>query len=131
VRTLLISPSILADLKPHQIEGVSFLQYLRRNNAHGILGDEMGLGKTLQVLSFFQQLVNVEVNDKRPFLVVCPLSVLSSWMSETAKWTRLRAIQYYGSQEKRKQIAKVISQKGNSPSLSRIRKANLWLQTPM
>jgi SWI/SNF-related matrix-associated actin-dependent regulator of chromatin subfamily A member 5 len=76
----------------------------------------MGLGKTLQVLSFFQQLVNVEINDKGPFLVVCPLSVLSTWMSETVKWTSLRAIQYYGSQEKRKQIAKVISKKGNSPS---------------
>jgi SWI/SNF-related matrix-associated actin-dependent regulator of chromatin subfamily A member 5 len=76
----------------------------------------MGLGKTLQVFSFFQQLVNVEINDKGPFLVVCPLSMLSTWMSETVKWTSLRAIQYYGSQEKRKQIAEVISKKGNSPS---------------
>ncbi|PBP25603.1 ISWI chromatin-remodeling complex ATPase ISW2, partial [Diplocarpon rosae] len=49
----------------------------------GILGDEMGLGKTLQTISLVQFL---KENDpkrgtgrlQRPFLVVCPLSVLSS-----------------------------------------------------
>lgn len=128
MKTLLTFSRIRADLKPHQIEGVSFLNYWRCNKAHGILGDEMGLGKTLQVLSFFQQLVNVEVNDKRSFLVVCPLSVLSTWMSETEKWTTLRAIQYYGSQEKRKEVAKVISKKGNHISLSRIQNADPRLQ---
>lgn len=88
----------------------------------------MGLGKTLQVLSFFQQIVNIQANDKRPFLVVCPLSVLGTWMSETAKWTSLRAIQYYGTQEKRKEVAKLISKKGNTPSPDLTQKANLQMQ---
>jgi SWI/SNF-related matrix-associated actin-dependent regulator of chromatin subfamily A member 5 len=45
---------VRALLRPHQMEGLSFLVYLRKNGAGGILGDEMGLGKTLQILSFFQ-----------------------------------------------------------------------------
>lgn len=87
----------------------------------------MGLGKTLQVLSFFQHLVNIDPYDRRPFLVVCPLSVLSTWISETKKWTSLLALQYYGSQEKRKELAKVIAKKGNSLSPSHIQGTDSWL----
>lgn len=62
----------------------------------------MGLGKTLQTLSLIQYL---KENDpkagtgtlQRPFLVVCPLSVLSSWMTEAAKWTPgLKVVRFHG-----------------------------------
>jgi SNF2 family DNA or RNA helicase len=58
----------------------------------GILGDEMGLGKTLQTLSLIQHLKETDPRvatgrQQRPFLVVCPLSVLSSWMAEARRWT--------------------------------------------
>ena len=46
-----------------------------------ILGDEMGLGKTLQSITFLSSLKYGRGVDG-PFLVVCPLSVLSSWMTE-------------------------------------------------
>jgi len=76
--------------------------YLHRNGLSGILGDEMGLGKTLQTLSLVQYL---KENDPkagtgrlaRPFLVVCPLSVLSSWMAEAKKWTPgLKVVRFHG-----------------------------------
>jgi hypothetical protein len=43
-------PSDVSGMKEYQLAGLSFLLYLYRNKASGILGDEMGLGKTLQTL---------------------------------------------------------------------------------
>ncbi|PLN86017.1 Clavaminate synthase-like protein [Aspergillus taichungensis] len=43
-------------LKPYQLDGLSFLLYLRENGIGGILGDEMGLGKTIQTLALFQHI---------------------------------------------------------------------------
>ena len=50
-----------------------------------ILADKMGLGKTLHTIAFFRALKNLR-NVPGPHLVVCPLSVLSSWMLEAKKW---------------------------------------------
>jgi SWI/SNF-related matrix-associated actin-dependent regulator of chromatin subfamily A member 5 len=97
---------------PHQIGGVTFLHHLRRNNANGILADEMGLGKTLQVLSFFQLIINVEKSDGRPFLVVCPLSVLDSWAAETNTKTKMRAASFHGNENTRKSIGRLVKNRG-------------------
>lgn len=68
--------------------------------ASGLLGDEMGLGKTLQTLSLFSYLTEHHPSPPghhRPFLVVCPLSVLSSWMTECKRWTpHLRPMRFHG-----------------------------------
>lgn len=78
----------------------------------------MGLGKTLQILSFFQLIKNTEKDD-RPFLVICPLSVLDSWESESLRWTAMKTVKYHGNSEKRQMIAKMLKNKGISflPSL--------------
>ncbi|KAL2810767.1 hypothetical protein BJX63DRAFT_422859 [Aspergillus granulosus] len=49
-----------ANLKHYQLEGLSWLLYLRNNGVGGILGDDMGLGKTLQTLAVFQHMKNHE-----------------------------------------------------------------------
>lgn len=41
---------ITATMKPYQLEGLSFLNWMHKNGMSSILGDEMGLGKTLQTL---------------------------------------------------------------------------------
>jgi SWI/SNF-related matrix-associated actin-dependent regulator of chromatin subfamily A member 5 len=46
----------------------------------------MGLGKTLQTLSLIAHLTETQGGAKGPHLLVCPLSVLSSWMTEIARW---------------------------------------------
>ena len=78
-------------MKPYQLQGLSYLAYLHQNGLSGILGDEMGLGKTLQTLSLLQYLKEKRVptssRQLRPSLVVCPLSVISSWIAESRKWT--------------------------------------------
>ena len=86
-------------MKPYQLEGLAFLKYMHQNGMPSILGDEMGLGKTLQTLVLFQWLRENEptTGEHRPFLVVCPLSVLSSWLNEAKKWTpELNAVRFHG-----------------------------------
>ncbi len=68
-------------VRPFQLEGVGFLidRYLR--NVGCILADEMGLGKTLQTITYIAHLREKKIT-AGPFLVVCPLSMLDSWLSE-------------------------------------------------
>lgn len=121
-----------AVMKPYQLLGLSFLVYLHKNGLSGILGDEMGLGKTLQTLSLFQYLkenpeeaiVNTE---NRPCLVVCPLSVLSSWMAESRKWTpTLKVLRFHGATQERDRLKKIATGEldvyGNQTVISRKKK---------
>ncbi|TLD38144.1 ISWI chromatin-remodeling complex ATPase ISW2 [Venturia nashicola] len=93
---------INATVKPYQLRGLEFLVHLYRNGMSGILGDEMGLGKTLQTLSLFQFIKNEDAKhgptgEARPFLVVCPLSVLSNWVAEAKKFTPgLKVLRFHG-----------------------------------
>ncbi|KAL2862347.1 putative nucleosome remodeling complex ATPase subunit (Snf2h) [Aspergillus lucknowensis] len=94
-----------AILKPYQLQGLSWLLYLKNNGMGGILGDDMGLGKTLQTLSLFQYMKDCAPYRDHKFLVVCPLSVLSTWLSEIGKWTtRLNPMAYHGSTEGRERL---------------------------
>lgn len=121
---------VKAIMKPYQLSGLSFMLYLHRNvrippihfvieadrikGLSGILGDEMGLGKTLQTLSLIQYLKENDPKTgtgrlQRPFLVVCPLSVLSSWMAEAKKWTPgLKAIRFHGPIHERNRLKKIV-----------------------
>ncbi len=74
-----------AELRPYQLEGLSWLNFLREFELGGILADDMGLGKTVQTLAH----IALEKHEKRldkPFLVICPTSVLPNWMSEIEKF---------------------------------------------
>lgn len=123
---------IKATLKPYQLSGLSYMVYLYKNGVNGILGDDMGLGKTLQTLSLIQYLKeNYPTSGKgrmqRPFLIVCPLSVLGSWMAETEKWTDLRVVRFHGGRAERSRLKCIIAGRvdklGNlSPQASRKRK---------
>jgi SWI/SNF-related matrix-associated actin-dependent regulator of chromatin subfamily A member 5 len=74
----------------------------------------MGLGKTLQTLSLVQYLKENDPKTgtgraQRPFLVVCPLSVLSSWMAEAKKWTPgLKTIRFHGPPHERNRMKKIV-----------------------
>ena len=42
------SPKVKASLRPYQVQGFQWLQYLHDHQLNGCLADDMGLGKTLQ-----------------------------------------------------------------------------------
>ena len=76
---------ILAEMRSYQLEGLNWLLLMHANGMNPILGDEMGLGKTLQTISFLATL-KFELGVGGPHLVVVPLSVINSWLTEFKKW---------------------------------------------
>ena len=91
-------------MRGYQLEGLDWLDSLYSNGLNGILADEMGLGKTIQTISFLAHLREVS-GTPGPFLVVAPLSTLSNWVEEFAKWTpTMPSILYHGSPTQRAEI---------------------------
>jgi SWI/SNF-related matrix-associated actin-dependent regulator of chromatin subfamily A member 5 len=110
------SNRLRASLKQYQLEGFSWLLYLKNNGVGGILGDDMGLGKTLQTLSIFQHMKDRESYRSHIFLVVCPLSVLSNWTAEMAKWTTgLSSMAYHGTAKEREAFRRRFRQGQGQP----------------
>ncbi|HET7792289.1 MAG TPA: DEAD/DEAH box helicase [Rhizobacter sp.] len=71
-------------LRPYQLHGLAWLQYLRAQQLAGILADDMGLGKTAQALAHLlieQQAGRLDV----PALVVLPTSLLFNWQAEARR----------------------------------------------
>ncbi len=75
---------INAKLRPYQLQGLSFLNFLFEFGFGGILADEMGLGKTLQTLALLQYLKEKRING--PHLIIVPTSVLPNWQKEIKKF---------------------------------------------
>lgn len=85
-----------AVLRPYQIEGLSWLQRLAENKFAGLLADDMGLGKTVQILAHIA-LEKEQGRLTKPFLVICPTSVLPNWLDEVEKLTpHLKTLAYSG-----------------------------------
>lgn len=71
-------------LKPYQIKGVKWMISLWHNGLNGILADQMGLGKTIQTIGFLAHLKGEGLHG--PYMVIAPLSTLSNWVSEVARY---------------------------------------------
>ncbi|KAL1969406.1 hypothetical protein VTN77DRAFT_9599 [Rasamsonia byssochlamydoides] len=92
-------------MRKYQLEGLEWLKSLWMNGLCGILADEMGLGKTVQAISliaFFK-----EKNISGPFLIAAPLSTVSNWVDEFARWTpSIETVLYHGTKDERAEIRK-------------------------
>lgn len=75
-----------AQLRPYQVEGVSFLVDQLKTESGALLADDMGLGKTLQTIRTWQAL------GKPALLVCCPASVRLTWAKEFKKWADVEAV---------------------------------------
>ncbi len=84
VRPAEVPAGITATLRPYQVTGLAWLQFLTELSTGGILADDMGLGKTLMALAFLQW--KKEKGAAGPALVVCPTSVVGNWVREAARF---------------------------------------------
>ncbi|XP_037624589.1 chromodomain-helicase-DNA-binding protein 2 isoform X3 [Sebastes umbrosus] len=101
-------PSYIGDenlqLRDYQLAGLNWLahSWCRCNSV--ILADEMGLGKTIQTISFLSYLFQ-QHQLYGPFLVVVPLSTLTSWQREFDTWApHMNVVVYLGDVMSRKSI---------------------------
>ena len=73
----------------------------------GILADDMGLGKTLQ------SIVYMASNQERPYLIVCPSSLVYNWQEEIEKFAPfLKTVIVVGTPEDRTAIVKRVISDG-------------------
>jgi superfamily II DNA or RNA helicase len=87
---------LLSPLRTYQRRGVDWLSFLYENGLGGLLCDDMGLGKTHQIMALMVKLQE-EKKNRRPFLVVCPTTVMSHWVKKIAEHTRgLQVLVFYG-----------------------------------
>ncbi|KAI0063151.1 hypothetical protein BV25DRAFT_1824711 [Artomyces pyxidatus] len=91
-------------LKDYQIKGLQWMVSLYNNRLNGILADEMGLGKTIQTISLITFLIEVK-RERGPFLVIVPLSTMTNWSGEFAKWApAVKTIAYKGNPAQRRAL---------------------------
>jgi superfamily II DNA or RNA helicase len=72
-------------LRPYQVAGYQWLNYLNDVGWGGILADDMGLGKTVQALTMLQHYKTQE--GKLMAIVVCPTTLIYNWENEIRKFT--------------------------------------------
>ncbi|WP_246302840.1 DEAD/DEAH box helicase [Paenibacillus plantarum] len=114
---------LCAELRPYQVQGVSWLLFLRNMGLGGCLADDMGLGKTIQFIAYLlkvreqgetevrltgdsrskskSDIGSRSMSDFRskPSLLICPTSVLGNWQKELARFAPTLRIQlHYGAQ---------------------------------
>ncbi len=83
-------------LRPYQLEGLAWLQFLRQQELAGILADDMGLGKTAQTLAHLLLEKQAGRMD-RPSLVVLPTSLIFNWKREAERFApQLKMLSLHG-----------------------------------
>lgn len=88
-------------LRPYQLAGYRWLNYLNEVGWGGILADDMGLGKTVQALTMLDHYRTSTGN--LTAIVVCPTTLVYNWQNEIKKFTpELTSHIHHGSARTRK-----------------------------
>ncbi len=124
-----------ANLRPYQLQGFKWMNYLHNNNFGGILADDMGLGKTLQTITLLLKVYeenNLTQTEKEQIgqlnlfeasniegfnnsgiptsLIIMPTSLIHNWLNEFKKFAPTLKIYIYSGAKrlKSKEIGKII-----------------------
>lgn len=77
---------IVANLRPYQQRGYSWMYRNAKIGFGSVLADDMGLGKTLQVITTIQKYKEEGILDTQKVLVVAPTGLLTNWEAEIQKF---------------------------------------------
>ncbi|NHJ41474.1 MAG: DEAD/DEAH box helicase, partial [Asgard group archaeon] len=86
IQTLKTPDSFIGELRPYQIDGFSWLKFLRDYGFGACLADDMGLGKTIQLIAFLLYESEEENNLPTPSLLICPTSIVGNWYKELIRF---------------------------------------------
>jgi non-specific serine/threonine protein kinase len=75
--------NLRATLRPYQLKGFAWLQFMTRLGLGACLADDMGLGKTVQVIAL---LLARQKEVKTPALLVVPASLVGNWRAEVKRF---------------------------------------------
>jgi SNF2 family DNA or RNA helicase len=108
-----VPDSLVAELRPYQQTGMSWLLFLRKYGFGACLADDMGLGKTIQLISYLLTVKETSAPKVRASkngvtgqehvetgaaLIICPTSVLGNWQKELERFApSLNVYLHYGS----------------------------------
>ncbi|KAM9841440.1 chromodomain-helicase-DNA-binding protein 1 [Aulostomus maculatus] len=92
------------ELRDYQLDSLNWMAHSWCKGNSCILADEMGLGKTIQTICFLNYLFH-EHQLYGPFLLVVPLSTLTSWQREIQLWApQMNIVVYLGDISSRNMI---------------------------
>jgi SNF2 family DNA or RNA helicase len=89
-------PSFKGTLRNYQLEGSSWLLFLRQFGLGACLADDMGLGKTVQFITYLLHLKEHQ-EKQTPSLLISPTSVIGNWQKELERFApSLKVYIHYG-----------------------------------
>jgi hypothetical protein len=99
-------PDLVGELRPYQQRGLGWLATMASLGLGSCLADDMGLGKTIQTIAFLLWRRHQEGDDRRPTLIVCPMSVVGNWERELARFAPdLPVVRHHGATRAKKAAA--------------------------
>lgn len=100
IEPVMVPKEFKGELRPYQIEGLNWLQFLREYEFSGILADDMGLGKTVQTLCHLA-IEKAAGRSQKPSLIIAPTSLMFNWFSEAQRFVpHLKILVLHGSHRK-------------------------------
>ncbi|ARS35423.1 DEAD/DEAH box helicase [Pontibacter actiniarum] len=84
IKPVSVPAGLHAELRPYQLQGLSWLSFLDSLNFGGCLADDMGLGKSIQIIAFILHLKAKSAQNAHLLLV--PTSLIPNWVAEMQKF---------------------------------------------
>lgn len=84
--------TLVAEPRPYQSVGVTWMADRVRRFGGALLADDMGLGKTLQAIAVIEHLFEIKPTGSGPVLVVATASLLGNWRAEFARFAPKRRV---------------------------------------
>jgi SNF2 family DNA or RNA helicase len=88
--------SFVGQLRPYQLNGLSWLNFMRQYGFGACLADDMGLGKTIMLLALLTRDLD-ENKFTKPVILICPTTVVNNWVREAEKFApQLKSYAHHG-----------------------------------